>query len=36
MDFSTITAQDIEELVTWLKDLTVKVEGKEKVRICCE
>jgi hypothetical protein len=36
MDFSAITPQDIEELVTQLNDLTVEVEGKEKVRICCE
>jgi hypothetical protein len=36
MDFSSITPQDIEELVSQLNDLTVEVEGKEKVRICCE
>jgi hypothetical protein len=36
MDFSAITTQDIEELVAQLNDLTVEVEGKEKVRICCE
>ncbi len=36
MDCSAITSQDIEELVTQLNDLTVEVEGKEKVRICCE
>jgi hypothetical protein len=36
MDFSAVTPQDIEELVGQLNDLTVEVEGKEKVRICCE
>ena len=36
MDFTKITQQDIEELVSQLNDLTVEVEGKEKVRICCE
>lgn len=36
MDFSAITPQDVEELVSQLNDLTVEVEGKEKVRICCE
>ena len=36
MDFSAITPQDIEELVTQLNDLTVEVEGKEKVRVYCE
>jgi hypothetical protein len=36
MDFSSITPQDIEELVTQLNDLTVEVEGKEKVRVYCE
>jgi hypothetical protein len=36
MNFSAITPQDIEELVSKLNDLTVEVEGKEKVRICCE
>jgi hypothetical protein len=36
MDFTQITQQDIEELVSQLSDLTVEVEGKEKVRICCE
>jgi hypothetical protein len=28
--------RDIEELVSQLSDLTVEVEGKGKVRICCE
>jgi glutamate/tyrosine decarboxylase-like PLP-dependent enzyme len=36
MDFAAITPQDIEELVSQLNDLTVEVESKEKVRICCE
>jgi len=36
MDFTQITREDIEELVSQLSDLTVEVEGKEKVRICCE
>jgi hypothetical protein len=36
MDVTKITTQDIEELVTQLNDLTVDVEGKEKVRIYCE
>jgi hypothetical protein len=36
MDLTQITQQDIEELVTQLNDLTVEVEGKDKVRICCE
>jgi hypothetical protein len=35
-DFTQITQQDIEEIVSQLSDLTVEVEGKEKVRICCE
>jgi hypothetical protein len=36
MNFSAITPQDIEELVSQLNDLTVEVEGKEKVRLYCE
>jgi hypothetical protein len=36
MDFTQFTQQDIEEIVSQLSDLTVEVEGKEKVRICCE
>ena len=36
MDFNQFTQQDIEDLVSQLSDLTVEVEGKEKVRICCE
>jgi len=36
MDVTQITQQDIEDIVSQLSDLTVEVEGKEKVRICCE
>lgn len=36
MDFTQLTGEDIEELVNQLNDLTVEVEGKEKVRIYCE
>jgi hypothetical protein len=36
MDFDKMSAADIEELVAHLDDLTVDVEGKEKVRIYCE
>jgi hypothetical protein len=36
MDFTKFTQEDIEELVSQLSDLTVEVEGKDKVRICCE
>ncbi|MDH4197590.1 MAG: hypothetical protein OEW05_09305 [Candidatus Aminicenantes bacterium] len=35
-DFDRIKPEDIEELVSQLNDLTVEVEGKEKVRIFCE
>jgi len=35
-DFNRIKPEDIEELVSQLNDLTVEVEGKEKVRIFCE
>ena len=35
-DFNRIKPEDIEELVAQLNDLTVEVEGKEKVRIFCE
>jgi hypothetical protein len=35
-DLSKLTAEDIEELVTNLDDLTVNVEGKETVRIYAE
>ena len=36
MDFTKMTPKDIEDLVSNLDDLTVDVEGKEKVRIFCE
>jgi len=36
MDFDRITPLDIEELLVHLNDLTVDVEGKEKIRIFCE
>jgi len=36
LDFSKIKPEDIEELVCQLNDLTVEVEGKEKVRVFCE
>jgi len=36
MDFTQITPQDIEDIVSQLNDLTVEVEGKERVKIYCE
>jgi hypothetical protein len=36
VDLAKIKSEDIEEIVTQLNDLTVEVEGKEKVRIYCE
>jgi hypothetical protein len=36
LDFSKIRPEDLEEIVTQLNDLTVEVEGKEKVRVFCE
>jgi hypothetical protein len=36
MDFSQITKGDIEELISQLNELTVEVEGKDKVRVYCE
>jgi hypothetical protein len=36
MDFSSLKPEDLEDLITNLNDLTVDVEGKEKVRIFCE
>jgi hypothetical protein len=35
-DFDRITPQDLEEILVHLNDLTVEVEGKEKVRVFCE
>lgn len=36
MSLSQMTPENIEELIENLNDLTVEVEGKEKVRIFCE
>lgn len=36
MDLSSIKPEDLDELVTNLKDLTIDVEGKETVKIFCE
>ena len=35
-DLSHFNPKDIEELLVQLNDLTVEVEGKEKVRVFCE
>jgi len=36
IDLDKITPEDLEELMVHLNDLTVDVEGKEKIRIFCE
>ncbi len=36
LDLSKLTPEDLEELVANLDDLTVDVEGKQKVRIYSE
>ena len=36
MDFTQIKPEDLEEIVYQLNDLSVDVEGKEKVRVFCE
>jgi hypothetical protein len=36
LDLSQITEDNLEEIVESLSDLTVEVEGEEKVRIFCE
>ena len=36
IDLSRITPQDLEEIVANLDDMTVDVDGKDKVRIFCE
>ena len=36
MDFGKMTKDDIEELIVNLGELTVDVEGKEKVKVFCE
>ncbi|MFA5015569.1 MAG: hypothetical protein WC549_08530 [Actinomycetota bacterium] len=35
-DFSKIKPEDLEDLLAQLNDLTVDVEGKEKIRVFCE
>jgi len=36
IDLAKITPQDLEEIVSNLDDMTVEVDGKDKVRIFCE
>jgi hypothetical protein len=36
VDLARITPQDLEEIVSNLDDMTVDVDGKDKVRIFCE
>jgi len=36
MDFNKMTKEDIEDLISNLGELTVDVEGKEKVKVFCE
>jgi hypothetical protein len=36
MDFTKMTEEGLEELVENLSDLTIEVEGEEKVRVFCE
>jgi hypothetical protein len=36
MDFTKLKEEDLEELVENLRDLTVDVEGDEKVKVFCE
>jgi hypothetical protein len=36
MDLKKITPQDLEDIISQLDDLTVDVEGKERIKICCE
>ena len=36
VDLAKITPQDLEELVSNLDDMTVEVDGRDKVRIFCE
>ena len=36
LDFSQINEENIEEIVESLRDLTVDVEGQERVRVYCE
>ncbi len=36
VDLAKITPEDLEELVSNLDDMTVEVDGKDKVRVFCE
>ncbi len=36
IDLARITPQDLEEIVSNLDDMTIEVDGKDKVRIFCE
>lgn len=36
LDFSQINEGNLEEIIESLRDLTVNVEGKERVRVYCE
>lgn len=36
VDLARITPQDLEEIVANLDDMTIEVDGKDKVRIFCE
>ncbi len=36
LDFSQIKDENMEEIIESLRDLTVDVEGKERVRVFCE
>lgn len=36
VDFDKIKPEDLEELIVNLNDLTVEVDGEEKVRVFCE
>ena len=35
-DFSKLTAEDLEDLITHLDDLQVEVEGEEIIKVFCE
>jgi len=36
LDFSQINEENLEDIIESLRDLTVDVEGKERVRVFCE
>ncbi len=36
VDLTKITPEDLEDIVTSLDDVTVEVEGKDRVRVFCE